>query len=57
MTFSWYPRARRGRRDALPRVEVGREIVNKEFLMAERNILWWEQLESKSSHGGRHGEN
>lgn len=43
MTFSWYPRARRGRRDAFPRAGVAREAANKDFVIAERNILWWEQ--------------
>ena len=53
MTFSWYPRTRRGRRDAFPRAGVGREAVNKDFLIAELNMLWWEagsNLESDSSH-------
>ena len=58
MTFSWYPRARRGRRDVFLRVGVGRETANKDFLIAERNILWWEQIESTSSHGlTRHIDN
>ena len=39
MTFSWYPRARKGRRDAFGRAGAGRETANKDFLKAERNIL------------------
>jgi hypothetical protein len=45
MTFSWYPRARTGRRDAFLRAGVGRVTANKDFLIAERNILWWEQTD------------
>lgn len=41
MTFSWYPRARKGRRDAFPTAEAGREAAKKDFLIAERNILWY----------------
>lgn len=38
MTFSWYPRATAGRRDALAKAGAGREAANKDFLIAERNI-------------------
>lgn len=39
MTFSWYPRATTGRRDALARTGTGRETANKVFLIAERNMV------------------
>lgn len=55
MTFSWYPRARRGRRDAFLRAGVGREAANKAFLIPERNILWWEQIEKHFVTTAPHG--
>lgn len=39
MTFSWYPRATKGRRDVLARAGVGREAASNDFLIAERNIF------------------